>query len=548
MIENPTYEDLKERVRELEKESGTRKRAEEALLKEKLLSDSISNNIPAGVAFLDNHFVLRKYNRAYAELVRIYTPYTPEQALGMSYFDYVPGSRDQVEEWFLEVRDSGKVQTRYDFKLIIKKGDREQITFWDTSIAPMLDPSGTVEGILILTRDVTDRKQAEEALQGSQQQLYQAQKMDALGMLVAGVAHEINNPLSQVMFNMPLLQKLWLDLLPVLKEHSQRNPDLKYGGLTYDFLAENLGQLLTDMEMAAKRVATIGSGLKSFARQSSVVDKRPMQINTAVTNAVRLAGTTIKKSGVHLELDLADDLPLLEGNLHCIEQIILNMTINGVEAVDRDRGELKIGTRFQEKDGRIMLLISDNGRGISPSISNKIFDPFVTDKQAEGGTGLGLSVSYSLVKAHDGKITFQSRKGEGTTFTLLFPAIVEPKAAKILLVDDDKSLCRVLRKAFVRERPYLVEETANGKEAFIKIATYRPDLLILDIFMPEMDGLEVCRTIKAEPVLADMKVIIITGFPEHPKLKEVAELGFTDVYYKPFDLGDIIKAVDDMLA
>jgi len=148
------------------------------------------------------------------------------------------------------------------------------------------------------------------------------------------------------------LQKLWLDLLPVLKEHSERNPDLKYGGLSYDFLAENLGQLLTDMEMAAKRVATIGSGLKSFARQSSVVDKRPIQINTAVTNTVRLAGTTIKKSGVHLELDLADDLPLMEGNLHCIEQIILNMTINGVEAVDHVRGELKITTRFQEKDGR----------------------------------------------------------------------------------------------------------------------------------------------------------------------------------------------------
>ena len=548
MVEKPAYEELEKRVRELEKESGTRRRTEEALLKEKLLSDSISNNIPAGVAFLDNHFVLRKYNRAYAQLLRIYTPYTPEQALGMSYFDYVPGSRDQVEEWFLEVRDSGKVQTRYDFKLIIKKGDREQVTFWDTSIAPMLDPSGAVEGILILTRDVTDRKQAEEALRESQQQLYQAQKMDALGTLVAGVAHEINNPLSQVMFNMPLLQKLWLDLLPVLKEHSERNPDRKYGGLTYDFLAENLGQLLTDMEMAAKRVATIGSGLKSFARQSSVVDKRPIQINTAVTNAVRLAGTTIKKSGVHLELDLADDLPLMEGNLHCIEQIILNMTINGVEAVDHDRGELKIVSRFQEKDNRIRLLITDNGRGISPSISDKIFDPFVTDKQAEGGTGLGLSVSYSLVKAHDGKITFQSRKGEGTTFTLLFPAIVEPKAAKILLVDDDKSLCHVLRKAFVRERPYLVEETANGKEAIIKIATYHPDLLILDILMPEMDGLEVCRTIKNEPVLADMKVIIITGFPDHPKLKEVAELGFTDIFCKPFDMEDIMKAVDDMLS
>jgi len=411
----------------------------------------------------------------------------------------------------------------------------------------MLDPSGTVDGILILTRDVTDRKHAEEALQESQQQLYQAQKMDALGTLVAGVAHEINNPLSQVMFNMPLLQKLWRDMLPVLKEHSGKNPDLKYGGLTYDFLAENLGQLLTDMEMAARRVATIGSSLKSFARQSSVVDKRSIQINTAVTNALRLAGTTIKKSDVHLELDLADDLPLMEGNLHCIEQIILNMVINGVEAIDHNRGKIRIVSRFQDKNGRVRLTISDNGCGISPSISDKIFDPFVTDKQAAGGTGLGLSVSYSLVKAHDGEIRFRSREGEGSTFTLLFPATLKPKEAKILLVDDDKSLRRMLIRSLTRDRTYLVEETSNGKEASVKIATYRPDLLILDIFMPEMDGLEVCRTIKAEPVLADMKVIIITGYPEHPKLKEVAELGFTHIYFKPFDLGDFMKAIDDML-
>ena len=536
MAKKPTYEELEQRVKELEKGLDMQARFGDRL---QILSLGIEQS-SEGIAMSDLDGNLEYLNDAFAQM----HGYSAEELMGKNLSTFhALHQMPSVEEANRAVKETG------EFKGEIWHTRRDGTVFPTMMHNSIIrDNAGKPIGMMGALRDISDIKKAEEALHESQQQLYQAQKMDALGMLVAGVAHEINNPLSQVMFNMPLLQKLWLDLLPVLKEHSERNPDLKYGGLSYDFLAENLGQLLTDMEMAAKRVATIGSGLKSFARQSSVVDKRPMQINTAVTNAVRLAGTTIKKSGVHLELDLADDLPLMEGNLHCIEQIILNMTINGVEAVDHDLGELKIGTRFQEKDGRIMLLISDNGRGISPSISNKIFDPFVTDKQAEGGTGLGLSVSYSLVKAHDGEITFESRKGEGTTFTLLFPAMVEPKAAKILLVDDDKSLCNVLRKAFVRERPYLVEETANGKEAFIKIATYRPDLLILDIFMPEMDGLEVCRTIKAEPVLADMKVIIITGFPEHPKLKEVAELGFTDVYYKPFDLGDIIKAVDDMLA
>ena len=118
---------------------------------------------------------------------------------------------------------------------------------------------------------------------------------------------------------------------------------------------------------------------------------------------------------------------------------------------------------------------------------------------------------------------------------------------RILVVDDEPAIREMLYELLTREG-YAVEQAGNGLDA-LRIHSKDPvDLVVLDILMPEMDGLEVCRTIKAEPVLADMKVIIITGFPEHPKLKEVAELGFTHVYYKPFDLGDIMKAVDDMLA
>lgn len=139
-----------------------RKQMEDAKHREELLSKSIVDNMPAGIAFLDNDFVLRWLNRAYAELVQIYTPYTGEQALGMSYFDYAVGSRPQVEEWFQKVRDTGQVDTRYGFNLVLEKDGLKKTTYWDTSVAPVLDIDGKVKGILILTQNVTERKQADE--------------------------------------------------------------------------------------------------------------------------------------------------------------------------------------------------------------------------------------------------------------------------------------------------------------------------------------------------------------------------------------------------
>ncbi|MCK4790856.1 MAG: response regulator [Desulfobacteraceae bacterium] len=398
-----------------------------------------------------------------------------------------------------------------------------------------------------LEKETVERKRAEEALRTTQEQLQQAQKMTALGTLVAGVAHEINNPINLIMFNVPILKKIWHDFQPILKQHAGKEPDKKYGGLAYDFLKIHLNQLFSDMDMAARRVAKIVSDLTDFARQASVTEKSRMQINTAVENAIRLAQTSLKKSGIKVRLELGDNLPLMEGNLQSIEQIVLNLTINAVQAIDHDNGEVKVLTGFQKKDGWVFISISDNGRGIDPSIYDKLFDPFVTDKQADGGTGLGLSITHNLVKAHDGEITFRSKKGKGTTFTVSFPTMLEEKRPRILVVDDDKRIRDIMTEVLTTDRPYLLDEASNGVEACIKLGTYRPDLLILDIFMPKMDGLEVCRTIKREPELSGTKVIITTGFPDHPKLKEVAKLGFANIYSKPVKLQDFLKAVDSIL-
>jgi signal transduction histidine kinase/ActR/RegA family two-component response regulator len=390
----------------------------------------------------------------------------------------------------------------------------------------------------------------EEALKKSQLQLQQAQKMEALGTLVAGVAHEINNPINLIMYNLPLIQKIWSDFLPVLIDQKKNFPDQKFGGFTYEFLEDNLPQLVADMDLAANRVAKIVSDLKNFSKQSNVAEKSALQMNTAIKNALRLAQTTLRKSGVQIELELGDDLPLMQGNLQSIEQIILNIIINAIQAIDHENGIIRIRSGFQKRNGRILVAISDNGCGISAAVADKLFLPFVTDKQKEGGTGLGLSVTYGLVQAHGGDIFFETRKGKGTTFTISMPTLRKHEAAKILIVDDDRTIREMLIEALTldQQKSYLIEEATNGIEASIKLGTYRPDLLILDLFMPEMDGLEVCRIIKNEPELSNMKVIISTGYPDHAKLNEMAKLGFTNVIHKPFNLSEFVKKVERILA
>ena len=400
---------------------------------------------------------------------------------------------------------------------------------------------------LLVDKTEARRRLAEKDLLEIQPQLQQAQKMETLGTLVAGVAHEINNPINLIMYNIPLLKKIWMDFLPLLMERKQIEPERKFGGFAYDFLSENLDQLVADMDMAAQRIAKTVSDLKNYSRQSNVAEKLPMQVNSAVKNALRLAQSTLRKSDVNIKLNLADELPDIEGNLQSIEQIILNITINAIHAVNHNRGEIEIKTGLRIKDGMVYIRITDNGRGISPAIADKIFLPFVTDKQSEGGTGLGLSVTYSLVKANDGEIEFETSQDRGTSFYVYLPTPLKRQAAKILVVDDDDAIRQILIEALTMDRQYLVQDASNGIEGSIKLGTYRPDLLILDIFMPEMDGLEVCRSICREPALSDLKVIITTGHPDHPKLDEVVKLGFTNILSKPFDLLHLVKDIEKIL-
>ncbi|MFP4476859.1 MAG: ATP-binding protein, partial [Desulfatibacillaceae bacterium] len=285
--------------------------------------------------------------------------------------------------------------------------------------------------------------------------------------------------------------------------------------------------------------------LKDFSRHADLSEMEPVDLNEAVENAIRLVRTTLRKSGVRLVRGLADGLPLVRGHLHGLEQVVVNLLLNAYAFVEESPGSVTVATRFDSFSNRVLLEVEDTGPGIEPHMQEHVFDPFFTTRQADGGTGLGLSVSYNLIQAHNGDISFVTEKGKGTRFTVSLPTMLSE--LKVLVVDDDSMLRDACMKILQRMRPYQVQTAVNGVEACVKLGAYRPDLLILDVVMPDMDGLEVCRVIREQPELRNMKVLVTSGHTDNPRLDEIRKLGFRQFLEKPFEMKKLLASVDESL-
>jgi signal transduction histidine kinase len=391
----------------------TRRRGGDLLQDANRLLGTILDNAGMQIALLDRDLSYVRVNGPYAAFRGL----RPAEMEGRR-FDAFPEA-PEILETLREALDSGGSGFAPAQPMSGPDGDGGNVTYWDWTLVPVQDADARPDGLILMLKEATHRLEAEKALTKSREALLQAQKMEALGLLVAGVAHEINNPVNQIMFNTPLIQRVWQDLEPALRTRSLEHPHETYGGLSFDFLHEHMPQLLANMDMAANRIARIVSDLKHFSTNSSTREKARVQLNAAVQNAMRLAQTTLRKAGTSLRAELDDSLPLMEGNIQSLEQIVLNLLINAFQAMEGRTGEVWIRTR---PDGAHLLLsVSDSGRGVPDAIADRIFDPFVTDRQGEGGTGLGLSVTHDLVRDHDGEIRFETRRGEGTTFHVSFP-------------------------------------------------------------------------------------------------------------------------------
>jgi PAS domain S-box-containing protein len=404
------------------------------------------------------------------------------------------------------------------------------------SASQIRDEAGIVIGSVVVFRDLT-----EEAL--IQEKLKQSQKMDAIGQLAGGVAHDFNNALSGIIGAVQLLEK--------------------------DAKTEYTGKIIKLIAKSADRAADLTAKLLAFSRKSRV-EIANHDLHTIVQTAIDILSRTIERK-IALKSNFKAKDSLVKGNFAELESVILNLGINASHAMP-DGGEIFFTTSniildeiycrassFALTPGNYILLeVKDSGTGIAPENINKIFEPFFTTKEQGKGTGLGLSASYGTIVKHSGAINVYSELNRGTIFRIYLPSIEGPienrlsnsetlqGTGTILLVDDEPAI-RFTNRLILEDAGYKVITAENGCEALevFKNRQTDIDLIILDMIMPKMYGNECFYKLKQ--IDPQVKVILCSGFPQDADINEMKRAGMVAFICKPCKSHELLKVVSDAI-
>jgi len=257
------------------------------------------------------------------------------------------------------------------------------------------------------------RKRSEDIARMQQEQLYQAGKLATVGTLAAGVAHEINNPVTAILLNAPALRTLWQQMEEISESADRKEnvPDLHH----------RAPKLLDHIEDCAVRIRNIVNELKDFSRLSPPELNDEVCINSAVEKAAALTGNMIKKSTDHFSTALTDGLPRFRGNKQKVEQVIVNLLVNACQAAGDNKPRITVSTSYDENAHIISASVEDTGVGIPDEVMKRVKDPFFTTKQSSGSMGLGLAISDRIMKDHGGTLNFTAGPSEGTMAVISFP-------------------------------------------------------------------------------------------------------------------------------
>ena len=390
--------------------------------------ENIIEFLPDATFVVDKDKKVIAWNRAMENLTNIPKAFM----IGKGSHEYaVPfyGKRRKILSDLIESPDKG-LEGLYDF---VKKDNHTYYAevfmptlkhgkgayIWTTA-SPLFDKNGNIEGAIQAFRDITEIKHAEKEARTYQKQLYQADKMTSLGTLVAGVAHEINNPVSSITLNAPMLGRIAESARVRLDEYVETHGDFELSGMKYSDVKDRVPVLIENIITNSHRIKTIINELKDFTRETPSAMNDAVDINEVITKAAELVSNMIKKSTDHFSMTLKKPIPTFTGNCIRVEQVIINLLINACQAIPDKSCSLNVRTDYSETTGKITVTIKDEGIGINPDVINRIQDPFFTTKRDEGGTGLGLSISDKILRNHCASMKFFSSPGKGTTARLTF--------------------------------------------------------------------------------------------------------------------------------
>ena len=373
-----------------------------------------------------------------------------------------------------------------------------------------------------------------ETLKSTQNQLIQSEKLSGIGEFVAGVAHELNNPLTSVMGFAELLQQ------SDLPEQHRRYLDVMF--------------------KSAKRCQKIVQSLLSFARRHAP-ERKVVCLNEIVESAVDILAYQMRTSNIEVLVELDPKLPATEVDPHQMQQVFLNIINNARQAMEggKEKGRLRISS--ESSAGRVRVVFQDNGPGIPPENLKKIFNPFFTTKEVGKGTGLGLSICYGIVTEHGGTITPSSAPGEGARFVVEFPVAVEApskmepvaepglaptaregQGKRVLVIDDEDTIGQMI-KEILTLHGYRVDVAHDGESALRRLSQTPYDLALCDWKMPGLSGQQVFERLHAFNPDLSRRLIFITGDVANEKTQEFLRARDKICLSKPFTLSEFRNAI-----
>ncbi|HEX6087233.1 MAG TPA: PAS domain S-box protein [Thermoanaerobaculia bacterium] len=324
--------------------------------------------------------------------------------------------RQLAADIMTSVRDTGQRPEGADRDMIVVHPDGTTVTGRGVVFAER-NEAGQIVRVYGVVQDVTEQRRIEEVARREREAMTRADKMISLGVLVSGVAHEVNNPNHSIMLNTPLLRKAWQGIVPLVDEHA--SDSTRVGNIPWAEMRTEALAMIDDIEQAAERIRGIVTELRGFALDHDAGVRRAVSMNDVVQSSLRLLGSHIRKATTHFSTVLAPELPEIHANQRRLEQVLVNLVINACQALPGPECSIVIETG--RTPTHVFVRVIDEGAGISREDLRKIKDPFFTTRRATGGSGLGLAVSDRIVQEHGGELTFESEPGRGTTATLSIP-------------------------------------------------------------------------------------------------------------------------------